>query len=235
MLAVLCVFPGCAKKADSPVTSLSQLGDKGRKIGVGSGMLEFDTLKLDYPNAEVIAYTDNQLAYEDVANGRIDAYVYARREMEFAIANGTTGVRLLEEDYSKNTIAVGISPKAALQDIQSRLNAFLAELKSDGTLDDMYSRWVIQADDAMPDIAMPKNPTSTLRVGTTGTVMPYSYFVGTELRGYDIELAYRFAAWRGFGRRGLRHVQHIRHAGKFGDYTVFRSAFRRGDHGNGQR
>ena len=27
--------------------------------------------------------------------------------------------------------------------------------------------------------------------------MPYSYYVGTELRGYDIELAYRFAAWLG--------------------------------------
>ena len=197
LLAALCLFPGCAKKAGAPVASLEQLGEKGRRIGVGSGMLEFDTLKLDYPEAEVIAYTDNQLAYEDVANGRIDAYVYARSEMEFAIANGTKGVRLLEENYSKNTIAVGISPKAALPDIQSGLNAFLAELRADGTLDEMYQRWVIQADDAMPEIAMPEHPTSHLRVGTTGTVMPYSYFVGTELRGYDIELAYRFAAWLG--------------------------------------
>ena len=70
-------------------------------------------------------------------------------------------------------------------------------MKADGTLDDMYERWVVQADYTMPEIDMPEHPEYHLRVGTTGTVMPYSYFVGTELYGYDIELAYRFAAWLG--------------------------------------
>lgn len=36
-------------------------------------------------------------------------------------------------------------------------------------------------------------------VGTTGTVPPYSYYKGTDLNGYDIELARRFAAWLGAG------------------------------------
>ena len=49
----------------------------------------------------------------------------------------------------------------------------------------------------MPDIPPAENPSFTLRVGTTGSVMPYSYYVGTELAGYDIELAHRFAAWLG--------------------------------------
>ena len=49
----------------------------------------------------------------------------------------------------------------------------------------------------MPDIPPAENPSFTLRVGTTGTVMPYSYYIGTELAGYDIELARRFAAWIG--------------------------------------
>lgn len=188
---------GCAANGSEPITSLEQLGESGRKIGVPGDMLEFDTLQRDYPKAEVLAYNDKPLAYEDVANGRIDAFIYARREMEFAIANGTKGVRLLDENYSKNTVAVGISPKAAAPDLQSKINTFLAESKANGTLDDMYLRWVINADDVMPNISMPENPKLHLRVATTGTVMPYSYYVGTELRGYDIELAYRFAAWLG--------------------------------------
>ena len=49
----------------------------------------------------------------------------------------------------------------------------------------------------MPDIPQAENPSFTLRVGTTGSVMPYSYYIGTELAGYDIELAHRFAAWLG--------------------------------------
>ena len=194
--AILCLLIGCTGNG-AAITSLDQLGEPGRKIGVPGDMLEFDTLKSDYPNAEVLVYNDYPAAYEEVAKGRLDAFVYARREMEFALANGTTGVRLLEENYSNNTVAVGISPKASVPDLKSKINAFLAKSKADGTLDDMYLRWVIQADDAMPDIAMAEHPSMHLRIGTTGTVMPYSYYVGTELRGYDIELAYRFASWIG--------------------------------------
>ena len=196
IIAILCLLIGCTGNG-AAITSLDQLGEPGRKIGVPGDMLEFDTLKSDYPNAEVLVYNDYPAAYEEVAKGRLDAFVYARREMEFALANGTTGVRLLEENYSNNTVAVGISPKASVPDLKSKINAFLAKSKADGTLDDMYLRWVIQADDAMPDIAMAEHPSMHLRIGTTGTVMPYSYYVGTELRGYDIELAYRFASWIG--------------------------------------
>ena len=196
IIAMLCLLIGCTGNG-AAITSLDQLGEPGRKIGVPGDMLEFDTLKSDYPNAEVLVYNDYPAAYEEVARGRLDAFVYARREMEFALANGTTGVRLLEENYSNNTVAVGISPKASVPDLKSKINAFLAKSKADGTLDDMYLRWVIQADDAMPDIAMAEHPSMHLRIGTTGTVMPYSYYVGTELRGYDIELAYRFASWIG--------------------------------------
>lgn len=200
-LAVLCIAAGlflllgCAKPGSEPITSLEQLGEAGRKIGVQGDMMEFDMLKRDYPNAEVLAYNDCTAAYEDVAKGRLEAFVYARREMEFALANGTKGVRLLDENYSVNTVAVGISPKAAVTDLQGRINAFLAECRADGTLDDMYLRWVINGDETMPDIAVPENPSTHLRVGTAGTALPYSYFAGTELAGYDIELAYRFAAW----------------------------------------
>ncbi len=188
---------GCAANGSEPITSLEQLGEPGRKIGVPGDLLEFDTLQRDYPRAEILAYNDKPLAYEDVANGRLDAFVYARREMELALANGTKGVRLLDENYSKSTVAVGISPKTVIPDLQTKINAFLSEIKANGTLDDMFLRWVIQADGTMPEIALPKDPSLHLRVATTGTVMPYSYFVGTELRGYDIELAYRFAAWLG--------------------------------------
>lgn len=196
-ILALCLLTGCGAKGTEAITSLDQLGEPGRKIGVPGDMLEFDTLQQDYPEAEILAYDNYPSAYADVAEGRLDAYVYARREMEFAIANGTAGVRLLDENYSKNTVAVGLSPASPIPDLQEKINAFISELKAEGTLDDMFLRWVIRAEDTMPEIALPEHPAYHLRVGTTGTVMPYSYYVGTELRGYDIELAYRFAAWLG--------------------------------------
>ena len=195
---IAALFAGCGAKPQAEgITSLDQLNKPGAKIGVMFNVLEFDTLKQDYPDAEIVPYNDNPLGYKDVANGRIDAYVYARREMELAIENGTDGVRLLDENYSVNPVAVGISPKARIPDLRGKLNEFIAALKADGTLDDMFLRWVVETDGKMPDIPPAKNPAYHLSVGTTGTVMPYSYYVGDELNGYDIELAYRFAAWIG--------------------------------------
>ena len=158
LVLALSLLAGCGAKGGETITALEQLGEKGRKIGVGNDTPEYNTLQQDYPEAEIIAYSDNQLAYEDVARGRLDAYVYARGVMEYAVENGTTGVRLLDENYSNNTVAVGLSPLSAIPDLQSRINAFLSEQKADGTLDDMYLRWVIQGDDTMPEIPVPEQP-----------------------------------------------------------------------------
>lgn len=194
---VLCLVTGCAGREQKTVTSLDQLSEPGIRIGVPGTIIEFDMLKRDYPEAEVIAYSDNPLGYQDVASGRIDVYIYERREMSLAIEHGTEGVRLLEGAYHTNDVAVGISPVTGIPDLQGKLNTFIAELRADGTLDDMYSRWVINGEYDMPEIPAAKNPEYHLRIATAGTAMPYTYYVGTRLNGYDIELAYRFASWLG--------------------------------------
>jgi hypothetical protein len=56
---------------------------------------------------------------------------------------------------------------------------------------------VVQNDETMPDIAVPAQAPLCLRVATTGATPPFTYYVGSELRGYDIELARRFAAYLG--------------------------------------
>ncbi len=201
LLLLLC-FPVSADPAgnapdESAITSFSQLAQPGIRIAVGLNTPAEVTLKQDYPEAKLIPYSDIFLAYLDVINGRVQACVNARKEMEFAIQNGLTGVRLLDENYASNKIAVGISPVTAIPNLKEKLNTFIAESKADGTLDDMYDRWVLRGEEEMPDIPPAENPSFTLRVGTTGSVMPYSYYSGTELAGYDIELAHRFAAWLG--------------------------------------
>ncbi|MBO4429374.1 MAG: transporter substrate-binding domain-containing protein [Clostridia bacterium] len=197
LVSTACLFVGCEKKTTGKITSFEDLKAPGTRIGVAYDLPEYDMLVNDYPEAEIIAYNSDELGYGDVASGRLDAYIYIRLEMEFAIDNGRTGVRLLDEDYSERTVAVGISPVSKIPDLEKKINTFIKMLRIDGTLEDMYDRWALKGEDTMPDIPKAENPQYHLCVGTTGTVMPFSYFVGTELRGYDIELAYRFAAWLG--------------------------------------
>ena len=194
IVAISLILSGFSKQ---PITSLDQLAQPGTIIATGLDTPAEVMLVKDYPNATVLPYSDIFLAYTDVARGRIDACVSARREMEFAIDHGCTGVRLLDENYAINKVAVGVSPVSRIPNLRQKINTFIAEAKADGTLDDMYDRWVIRDEEIMPNIPPAENPSFTLRVGTTGTVMPYSYFIGSNLAGYDIELAQRFARWLG--------------------------------------
>ena len=196
LLAAALLLFGCSQEGEQ-ITSFSQLKKPGTIIAVSTNTPESALVTEDFPDAVIQSYTDMFPTYQDVAKGKITAAVYARRQMELAIENGVRGVCLLDENYTENTIAVALSRKSKIPDIKGKINAFIQELKDDGTLDDMYRRWVIDKDETMPDIPEVKNPQITLTVATTGTVEPYSYYIGRNLAGYDIELAKRFAVWLG--------------------------------------
>ena len=196
LIAAALLLCGCSQEGEQ-ITSFSQLKKPGTIIAVSTNTPESALVTEDFPDAVIQSYTDMFPTYQDVAKGKITAAVYARRQMELAIENGVKGVCLLDENYTDNTIAVALSRKSKIPDIKGKINAFIQELKDDGTLDDMYRRWVIDKDETMPDIPEVKNPQITLTVATTGTVEPYSYYIGRNLAGYDIELAKRFAVWLG--------------------------------------
>lgn len=194
LLAVL--LAGCAKKEAPQITSLEQLNHKSYSVGADEGSAGMFDAEAYLPEAELMLYSSSVTGYATVQQGDLDAYAYDRIMMEFAIANGLEGVRLLDGGLGEGMdIAVGISPKTEIPGLTQKVNAFLQELRQDGTLEDMYHRWVTTADSEMPDIPKAEDPVYHLKVGTTGVVQPFSYYEGTTLTGYDLEMIYRFAYW----------------------------------------
>lgn len=195
---LLCLLAGCARKSGGQITSLEQLNHPDRKIGVSSDTAEDQLVMRELPLAQVEYVKDNISAYTAVSQGKLDAFVYDKMQMELAIENGQKGVRVLDAALGKgNQLAVGISPVAAVPDLKEKIDAFLDELKAGGTMDEMWRRWVVLEEDTMPEIPVPEASQIRLVIGTTGSVMPYSYYKGTQLTGLDIEMARRFAAWLG--------------------------------------
>ncbi len=177
------------------ITTKEDLNHEDVRVGVGEGGVAEQIVEKELPKAKRV-YMNHINGYPALAQGKIDAYVFERDQMQLAIDNGCQGIRLLDENMDETVhIAVGISPKSSLPDLKDRLNDFIRESKADGTLDDMYERWVLKNDETFPDITLSENPRYHLRVGTTGLVPPFSYYKDTQLTGYDIELAYRFAKW----------------------------------------
>ena len=186
---------GAARDRSVP-QSLEELNSPDRIIGISTGSVTEEYLQKEAPNASLGYYNDKFMGYTDVANGKIDAFVYDYRQMELAIQNGQKGVRLLDECLAETMkIAIGISAVSDIPDLKGKINRFIADCKADGTLDDLFQRWVTDGNETMPDIPIPEAPEYQLKVGTCGIAPPYSYYEGSKLTGYDIELARRFAAW----------------------------------------
>ena len=200
ILLILAVFvllaAGCGKRSETAITKAEQLNNDGIVIGVPMTTPEELVAKQLYPKARVDFYRDTFLGYQDVKNGKIDAYIYNKSQMELAIRNGFTGVKVLDETIGPgDQIAIGLSKRSNIPDLQEQVNALIKELKADGTLDDMYERWIVQNDYNMPEIEKPANPTMHLVVGTVGESEPFNFYEGATLTGLDIEEAYRFALW----------------------------------------
>jgi len=195
----LCLLAGCGAKESADITSLEQLNEPGRKIGMSNDTNDDILVAEKLPQAEVEYYQDAMAGYLSVSQGKLDAFVYGKLTMDTAIRNGMQGVRLLDETLGESyTMAAAIAPNPTIPDLEDKINAFLDEVKENGTLDDMIDRWLIRKDETMPEIpAAPASSDLHLVVGTSGVYEPFTYYVGTELRGYDIELAYRFASWLG--------------------------------------
>lgn len=201
MVVILAMAAGllasCGPKSEG-ITSFEQLNQPDIKIGVATDTNESNLVMENFPNAEIVYTKDLMSSFTSVAQGKIDAYVGNRLNMEIAIHNGLKGVRLLEETIEPgNLCAVAISPRTEIPNLKDRINEFLKEIQDDGTLDDMNERWIVKHDMAMPDIPEAEDPKIHLRVGTTGLSEPFTCYVDGQLAGYDVELAKRFASWLG--------------------------------------
>ncbi|MEG1947442.1 MAG: ABC transporter substrate-binding protein/permease [Lachnospiraceae bacterium] len=170
------------------------MNDAVYTIGVGTGTTAVNAVETALPKAKTKYCNSLPDAYLAVQQGKVDAIAFDQYLLDFAIANGLTGVKVLPDNVGvSDDVAIGISRKSGIPDLQQKINDCLAALEADGTLDDMFQRWVMNAADTMPDIPKAEYPTITLKVGTSGTMQPFSYYKGNELTGYDLELSARLA------------------------------------------
>ena len=183
----------CSTNNNESINSIEQLNDSNKNIGVWTGSIASDYVKKEIPNAKILEYSDNIAGYIAVQEGKIDAFVFDKLQMNLAIENGQKGVKLLEGNIGEIGVGVAISPKTKIDNLMNKMNNFIHD--NQDIIDDMYKRWAIDKNENMPEIKEASNPEYHLVVGTSGTVAPYSYYKNNELTGYDIELAKRFASY----------------------------------------
>jgi len=171
----------------------------GKKIGVITGSV-FDGVAAEHLPKSTVEYinssADIALALE---TGRIDAY----------IADEPT-VRMIQKSYDEQYISANLEDIAygfvfqkggeRSDQIRGQLDAFLTELKQNGTLDEMYGIW-LGDDESKKNIDYSgmtgKNGEVTFAV-STDVGAPFAYVKYDQYAGYDVDIAVRFCKAYGY-------------------------------------
>lgn len=188
------------QEKETPASQRSYTWFVGKPVGTGIGAAS-DSVLEDF-GAIPAYYQDIPTGIEDVRNGRIAGFTTDLSVLRvMAYEQGNENMEVIEVPASYFLAPQGAFARYESQELIDEFNAFLALLKSDGTLDKMKSKWF----DGAPDLnaPMPELPYSgekgVLSVAATGTIVPFDFFGSNgELKGYSIELVNRFAAYAGY-------------------------------------
>lgn len=124
-------------KEGSDIKTVDDL--EGKKIGVQSGTTGDNYCTGDYGQENVKQYSNGSLATAALVNDQVDCVVIDNEPAKNYVA-ANKGLKILETSYADEDYAIAISKdnNALLE----KINDALAELKADGTLDEIVNKYI---------------------------------------------------------------------------------------------
>ncbi|MCQ2474973.1 MAG: ABC transporter substrate-binding protein/permease [Clostridia bacterium] len=196
MLCVICLLTACSSQTIvKDFNSIADVDVKENTVAACIGTSAMKEAENTFKNAKVMEYNSYIDGIMAVQKGVLQGFALDQTALSYAMATeGIKDIKVLDENVGEaNSIVAGVSKNTKFPNLVNEINNFLKKVHSDGTIDDMYQRWVVEAKDEMPQIHKPENPQGKLVVATTGLIPPFSYYKGDELTGMDIELINRLA------------------------------------------
>ncbi|MDR0821836.1 MAG: transporter substrate-binding domain-containing protein [Oscillospiraceae bacterium] len=169
----------------------------GKTFAVVSGTIYEGVIDKHFPDSTKLYFSDTEACLEAVSGGNADATLVdsvaaVPRTAQGGYAN-LTHTRILEEKLANE-----LGAASNKQTYVNNFNDFLKKMEKDGMIADMEKRWLgSSTKHDLPSIPA-GNGAKTLVVATTGEQRGFSFYGDNGvLAGFDIELAYRFAAYLG--------------------------------------
>ena len=126
-------------KEGGKVQSLDDMADA--IIGTQSGTTGFIYASSDFGDDHVKSFTKTTDAVEALTNGQVDCVLLDNAPAEALVdANPDAGLSILETAYTVEDYAIAINKENT--DLQAKINAALAELVADGTLQSIIDKYI---------------------------------------------------------------------------------------------
>ncbi|MDD2443557.1 MAG: ABC transporter permease subunit [Desulfotomaculaceae bacterium] len=185
---MIAVIPAGCGKSEKAITKLDDAVEA--KIGVMTGTTGEQLAKARFPGADIKSFDDVMDAVAALKAGQIEAVIMAYSNAMY-VTKHNPDMWYLPEPVEKEDMAVGA--RKGNDALLAAVDKIIAELISDGTLEDMKKRWFKQ--DLSPyeqvDPAVPTDG-AILKIGVSATREPFCFTdENGRITGYDGELARR--------------------------------------------
>jgi polar amino acid transport system substrate-binding protein len=174
-----------------PVASVDDL--RHATIGVLMGSAHEAWVVKNLPEATLRTYktvADVNLA---LGQGKVQAALYDGDVLKVLMREDPAVGRLADPVF---TFGVGVGFHKDSSELRNQFDAFVADLRGDGTYDDMVRRWIDEGHTELPDITN-RGDRGVLTAGVSDVGLPFIAVQDNRLVGFDIELLTRFAAHLG--------------------------------------
>ena len=128
-------------KEGGKVQSLDDMGAEGVIIGTQSGTTGFTYASSDFGDEKVKGFTKTTDAVAALINGQVDCVMLDNEPAKALVAaNPDAGLSILDTAYTVEDYAIAINKDN--NDLLTKVNAALAELKADGTLQGIIDKYI---------------------------------------------------------------------------------------------
>ena len=184
------LLAGCGGGTETaPKKTIASIDDlNGATIGVQLGTTG-DIYATDVEGATVEQYTKGADAVQALKQNKIDCVIIDKEPAKkFVEAN--EGLKILEEDFVTEEYAICIAKDKS--ELKDKINAALAEIKAEGTLDSIVANYIGDDTKGKSPYESPENvdrSNGTLKMVTNAEFEPYEYMENEEIIGIDVDLA----------------------------------------------
>lgn len=191
-LMLLSLLTACGVPANT-VFSVDDL--PGKKIGTQLGTTGW-IYALDYEEegSTIEAYKKGADAVLALKQGKIDCVIIDNEPAKKFVEKNGDALKILADPFALEEYAIAVAKENT--ELLSKINAAIAQLKSDGTLDKIIKNYI--GDDTIGSFqyTSPANvdrSNGTLRMATNAEFEPYEYYKDGVIVGVDADMAQAIA------------------------------------------
>ena len=184
----------CGGKKENTVFSIDDL--EGKKIGVQLGTTG-DIFASDYEGDEagttVERFNKGADAVQSLKQGKIDCVIIDEQPAKAFVEKNDT-LTILDEPFALEEYAIAISKENT--ELKDKINAALAEMKEDGTLESIINNYIGDDTKGKSPYESPADvdrSNGKLVMATNAAFEPYEYYSDNKVVGIDADMAQAIA------------------------------------------